>query len=296
MSAVRSMTGIGSARTGDGLFEIAVKAQSVNGRFLDVNIRMSNVWSEYENGLRQLAHDHLHRGKVDITVEIRDLREDAISATFNRAVVNAYLEAAASLRDREEIDPEIEVMDLIAMPQVVRLEPKAPPDPEKFSALLRETVTAALRDLVSARETEGATLVADMDTRLGHCLEQLRIIESHAATVKQELLQKLRDRLTELTGGTVQLDPMRLEQEVALLADRGDITEELVRFASHIEGMRALLGEGTAVGKKLDFTTQELNREVNTIGSKSRNVEISRAVIEIKSELEKIREQVQNVE
>jgi uncharacterized protein (TIGR00255 family) len=290
------MTGIGSARAGDGSFEISVKAQSVNSRFLDITIRMPHVWAEYENGLRQLAGEMLSRGKVDITFDIRDLREDAVSATFNRAVVNAYLEAAAQLREHENIDPEIEVMELIAMPQVVRLEPKEPPDPEKFNALLRETMKQALADLVNSRTVEGAKLVADMEERLSRCLEHLKVIESQAASVKQELFLKLKDRVTELIGGAAELDPMRLEQEVALIADRGDITEEIVRFGSHVGGMRDMLRAGEAIGKKLDFITQELNREVNTIGSKSRNVEISRAVIEIKSELEKIREQVQNVE
>lgn len=292
---IKSMTGAGRGRKTTDKFDITIRAQSVNSRYLDVNVRMSSAYADFENDIRQLCREKLGRGKVDINIDIRDLREDAYSANLNDAIVGAYLEAANKLAGLPEVDRTVNAANVLTFPHALKLEPKELDEPEAFKADLLEAVGDAITDLIKSRTAEGERTQADIRNRIASCESQLDIVVKLTGDVKAEYLQKIRDRIEEMLGNH-ELDETRLEQEVAFLVDKSDISEEITRLKSHFEAMDSLLNSEGTVGKKLDFTVQEMNREVNTIGSKSKNIEIARAVIEMKSEIEKIREQVQNVE
>ena len=292
---ISSMTGVGSARRLTDQFDISVRVRSLNGRYLDLAIRMPQPYYEFEYPLRRRCLELLGRGKVDIRVEVRDLRSDAVKASFNRRLVEAVLEAAEFLGERPDVAGEFDPSALLSLPDVLSIEPAELDDPERFRLELEEAAEAAIAEMAAMKASEGGKIQADIEKRLGCCEAELSGIEESADQVRTEHLDRLRKRIEELTGG-VGIDPLRLEQEAVLLADRSDVTEETVRLRSHFCQTRELLDADGIVGKKLDFLVQEMNREINTIGSKSKNIGLSRAVIEIKSELEKIREQVQTIE
>jgi len=289
------MTGVGSARRLNDQFDISVRVRSLNSRYLDLTIRMPQLYYEFEYPLRRRCLEILGRGKVDIHVEVRDLRSDVLKASFNLRLVEAVLEAAEFLRERPDVSGEFDPSALLSLPDVLSVEPAELDDPERFRRELERAAESAIAEMAGMRASEGEKIRDDIEERLGRCEAELSGIEESADQVRTEHLDRLRKRIKELTGG-VEIDALRLEQEAVLLADRSDVTEETVRLRSHFGQMRGLLDVDGIVGKKLDFLVQEMNREINTIGSKSKNIEFSHAVIEIKSELEKIREQVQNVE
>ena len=292
---ISSMTGVGSARRLNDQFDISVRVRSLNSRYLDLTIRMPQLYYEFEYPLRRRCLEILGRGKVDIHVEVRDLRSDVLKASFNLRLVEAVLEAAEFLRERPDVSGEFDPSALLSLPDVLSVEPAELDDPERFRRELERAAESAIAEMAGMRASEGEKIRDDIEERLGRCEAELSGIEESADQVRTEHLDRLRKRIKELTGG-VEIDALRLEQEAVLLADRSDVTEETVRLRSHFGQMRGLLDVDGIVGKKLDFLVQEMNREINTIGSKSKNIEFSHAVIEIKSELEKIREQVQNVE
>jgi len=289
------MTGVGSARRLNDQFDISVRVRSLNSRYLDLTIRMPQLYYEFEYPLRRRCLEILGRGKVDIHVEVRDLRSDVLKASFNLRLVEAVLEAAEFLRERPDVSGEFDPSALLSLPDVLSVEPAELDDPERFRRELERAAESAIAEMAGMRASEGEKIRDDIEERLGRCEAELSGIEESADQVRTEHLDRLRKRIKELTGG-VEIDALRLEQEAVLLADRSDVTEETVRLRSHFGQMRGLLDVDGIVGKKLDFLVQEMNREINTIGSKSKNIKFSHAVIEIKSELEKIREQVQNVE
>ncbi len=292
---ISSMTGVGSARRLNDQFDISVRVRSLNSRYLDLTIRMPQLYYEFEYPLRRRCLEILGRGKVDIHVEVRDLRSDVLKASFNLRLVEAVLEAAEFLRERPDVSGEFDPSALLSLPDVLSVEPAELDDPERFRRELERAAESAIAEMAGMRASEGEKIRDDIEERLGRCEAELSGIEESADQVRTEHLDRLRKRIKELTGG-VEIDALRLEQEAVLLADRSDVTEETVRLRSHFGQMRGLLDVDGIVGKKLDFLVQEMNREINTIGSKSKNIKFSHAVIEIKSELEKIREQVQNVE
>jgi len=296
MSAIiYSMTGVGVGSESNGEFEVSVKVQSVNSRYLDLNIRMPSAYNQFETRLRELVRNYVTRGKVDVFIEIRDLRDDAIKPVLNDSIVRAYLSAVESLPEHAKLDTTVTATSLLSYPQALRMEASEIADEEAFVSHLCAVLKTAVEEFVENRAVEGERMLNDMRSRMETCKQCLDNIESNVDLIKSEYLQKMRDRIAELIDLET-LDEGRLEQEVAYLLDKSDITEELVRFRSHMTRFEEILAGDGEKGKKLDFLLQEFGRETNTIGSKSRNIEISRYVVDIKSELEKIREQVQNIE
>jgi len=292
---IKSMTGVGSARTTTEEFDIEVRVRSVNNRHLDLNLRLPSAFYDFELPLRQRLQQMLERGKVDFFFEIKDLRPDTVVATLNTQIIDAVLAQTSYLRKLPQVDSNVDVATLLGITGVLSVETKPLEDPDKLLSILGDTAAAALTDMIGMRETEGGHIRDDLLKRFSVCNEILNNIESQTANVEEEFLRRLKERVAEFTDG-INLDPERLEQEVALLVERSDITEEIVRLRSHLDQSLQLLDSDNAVGKKLDFLIQEMNREINTIGAKGRKADLSGLVVDLKSEIEKIREQVQNIE
>jgi uncharacterized protein (TIGR00255 family) len=292
---IRSMTGVGSARKTTEEFDIEVRVRSINNRYLDLNLRLPAFFMEFELPLRQGIQQLLERGKVDIYFDIKDLRNEPAQVALNRPMVDAILTAAEYLRQRPEIEGRIDAATLLGINGILNIEAKKPENPDEMLAFLSGITETAIKDMIAMREMEGAHIQKDLQMRLKICRSLLAQVADQSGEVKEEYFKKLKERIAEFTDG-LEVDKERMEQEVALIVDRSDITEEIVRLQSHIDQAEGFLSAGGPVGKKLDFLLQEMNREINTIGAKGRKTDLSKTVVEFKSELDKIREQVQNIE
>jgi uncharacterized protein (TIGR00255 family) len=291
---ILSMTGYGtgSAQKNDTI--VSVEIRTVNHRFLDLHIRISREYLFLEGEIQQLVRSALDRGRVDVNATIQ--MAGAAVCWVNSSLVRSYLEAAGKLKDEFNLPDSMDLRTLLSLPGVLQnadtVQPEAAGD---MSDLLKAGVQAALNGVLQMRRQEGEALRADMLRYLGNMEQGTKLIRDLSKDSAAECLQKLRDRLAQLMsqGG---MDPQRLAQEAALIADRCDISEEVARLGSHIEQFHSLMDAKEKVGKKLDFLLQELQREANTILSKSGNLAIARHAIAIKTDIEKLREQVQNVE
>lgn len=294
---MRSMTGYGRRQMSRDGREMTVEVKTVNHRFLDLSCRLPRALSFAEDAVRRQIGAALRRGHVDVNVTYLNLRQDAREVRLDEGLVLQYKEAILSARqiarkERSGITNE-DVAWIVAQPDVVQVTVKEE-DQEAVLALLTDTLSAALADVIAMRDKEGSALRDDLTL---HLQEVARIREEIAALAPRVPIlyqEKLKARVAEL--GVQEVDPQRLAQEVALMADKCAIDEELSRLQSHIGQMQDAIGAEGETGRRLDFLTQELNREVNTIGSKASDAEITRYVVAAKSEIEKLREQVQNVE
>jgi uncharacterized protein (TIGR00255 family) len=296
---IRSMTGYSKVRREEGGFSLNVAVKSVNHRFLDLQFRLPTALSPMEPALRRIVKNHVIRGHVEVGVNLD--RADAEELKVNRDLLKAYAKVCNEVRDELGSTADPDVVQLLRIPGVLSNESELS-DKELAAVrkILEPALAGALETLNSMRDREGTALEKDILERLDH-LESLRkAIAKQARRIPQYAQQRLENRLHELLGA-VHVDAARLAQEVAYLASRSDISEELTRFQSHLVQARQLLAESPEVGKKLDFLLQELNREANTLLSKTSDVpqigaEVGRQAIEMKSEIEKLREQVQNIE
>ena len=306
---ILSMTGYGTGTAGDGSLAITVEIRTVNHRFLDPRIRVPREYQFLENEAVSILRGALDRGRVDVSVMVNNPEADAFQVDYELA--RGYLSAVnrlnveyASLYGEHGKTPVPDMVRLLGLPGILRNNDEAAlknsdGDAEKITKLLKESLQAALESVLAMRRREGEALRNDM-------LQNLAAIENSVGEIRQlsqnapaEYLEKLRirlDRLLSQSGAQGGLDPQRLAGEAAILADKCDISEELARLSSHIEQYHALLDADEKTGKKLDFLLQEMQREANTILSKSDNLEITRHGISIKTDIEKLREQVQNVE
>lgn len=288
------MTGFGRAETEEDNRKITVELKSVNHRFLDINIRMPRTLGFAEELIRKAVKERLFRGRVDIFINYFAPAGDAKKAVADMGLMRSYLEAARQAAGELELHDDIALSHMLRIPDVILIE-EAPEDEQRLSRLVAGAVEAALGALLEMRAREGAELTAS----IAACLEALgalcRRIDALKSQTTGDYAEKLRARIAELIAGA-DIDEARFATEVALMADRADITEEIVRLGTHIGQFQSALAGGDAVGRKLDFLVQEINRELNTIGSKSQDAGITGAVIEGKSLVEKIREQVQNIE
>jgi len=294
---IKGMTGFGGgAAEHDGVrFEVEIKG--VNNRFLDSRVKLPGEFAGFEAELKQKIQGRVARGRVDAVVGITAGRPEGVRLEVRRPLVVAYLDAARDLKREHRLRGALGVDQVLGFPGVVQVVPEAGLDPEKAGATLRQAFAAALDAFEVMRAAEGDRLAADLLTRLGEIDAETRLIGEAAA--RQPALQgeRLRERLAAILGGDQRIDPGRLAQEVALLADRVDITEEVVRLRGYIEQVRGLLQAPPGpVGKTLDFVMQEMNREANTISSKSEALPICQAALRVRSIVEAIREQVQNLE
>jgi uncharacterized protein (TIGR00255 family) len=295
---IKSMTGFASQTRDDDVASVAVTIKSVNHRFLDLQLRLPAVLSGLEARLRALVQSRVARGRVEVSVSVQQRRATGIEVELNEAFIAALRPALDRARDLGLVDGPLTPGDLLRFPQAISIREKAEDTPVEETPLaerVEQTVAAALDDLETMRVREGGYLRADLDgrrARLGELFEKV-------ATVANDGLEGLRaqlvERAKELRADAL-ADEALVAQEIAKFVGRSDITEEVVRFRGHLDHWQALTESAEPCGRKLDFLLQEMNREVNTAGSKAEGPAVSELIVELKAELEKMREQVQNVE
>ncbi len=291
---IRSMTGYGKGQASAEGTSVAVEIKAVNHRYSDVTVKSPRLMFPWEGEIKKKIGERLKRGKIDVFISQELAEGAALVPKLNLALAAAYVEIFEELRTRLPVDGGIPVA-LVANQKDVVILREGEPAEEALRGCLDEALVQALTAIEGMRQAEGEATCRDMEGRLTTVGELLGRIEERAPLVPQEWREKLQERLQRLAGD-VAFDPQRVAQELAVFADRCDISEEIVRFRSHVEQFRQLLDSVEPVGRQLDFLVQEMNREVNTMGSKSNDADLTRQVVALKSELEKIREQVQNVE
>lgn len=291
---VRSMTGFGRGEAVGPRYRATAEVRAVNHRFLDVALRLPKAAAGLEDKVRSLLASRLNRGRVEVFATVEEVGEEPRPVRVDLPLARGYQAALERLRSSLGLAEQVTLTMLLDMPGVVTVEEST--DAEALWAVLEEALAQALDALLRMREAEGARLASDLEGRLSTVGRDVAAIADRAPAVTDEYRVRLRERIQELLGETP-VDEGRLAQEVALMADRLSITEEIVRLRSHLSEAEATLsGKEMIVGRKLDFLLQEMNREINTIGAKAGDVQIARGVIAVKAELEKIREQVQNIE
>ena len=291
---VSSMTGFGRGKDAQDGREMTVELKSVNHRYLDLAFRMPRHISFAEDTLRTALNESLSRGHVDVFVNYRNTRTDAKEVRIDTGLLGAYLKSVKEAAAELMMENDMTLSTALRLPDVTDIV-EADEDNAAVAALAKAAAEAAIKELVAARRGEGERLADDLTVRLKTVDELREKIELRAPMVVEEYANKLNERI-EVMLGSVEVDRQRLATEVALFADKASIDEELVRLKSHTAQARELLDQSEAAGRRLDFVVQEMNREFNTIGSKANDAEIARLVILGKAELEKIREQVQNIE
>ncbi len=292
---MKSMTGFGRGSVSTDNFAINVELKTVNNRFLDINLRLPSELQPIEADIKRLISNTLIRGRVEVFVNFE--RTETVIYELNRPLISGYLNALKEMQDEFGLSGEPDLNVIARLPNVLQ-NSKENLNEQTINEILN-AFQIALTQLEEMRETEGNSLKVDLTTRLNNIENLIPIIEAETLTVASEYQEKLTKRITDLLSKTslqIELDQAKLAQEVAYLADRCDITEELTRLNSHVEQFRLIMNDSKDVGKRLDFLTQEFNREANTIASKTNNKIIKDASLAIKSEIEKIREQVQNIE
>lgn len=291
---ITSMTGFARRQAPwlDG--NVTVEARSVNHRFLDVVIRLPKSMGVLEDRLKKAIQGHCARGRIELTVSIQGTKERARSLQLDGELAKQYHDALRSLQRRLRLGGTIDLHLVAGFRDLFVLSEQSTDDP-KLEKLIEKLGEQVIKDLVKMRKKEGRFLGEDILNRLNTIDELKGEIAKRAPDVSQELFARMKERVQQLLNGHP-LDPQRLYQELAIYADRSDITEELVRLSAHMVQFRQMVEGGQPAGKTLDFLIQEMGREVNTIGSKSGDIAITRAVVHMKAELERLREQVQNVE
>ncbi len=289
------MTGYGRVKQENELWEITVEIRSVNHRFLDLNIKVPRIYGYLEDLVTKQAQAAIARGKVDIFVSVRAKEGGDIRITPNMAVIQGYLEAMKAIQERFSVTPvSVTPLDLLRLPDAME-ETKEEADAEVLKALVSDTLAQALEEYNAMRRREGERLCQDVCYRAGLLRGYVDFVEQRSPDTVEEYRARIAARMTEILDGS-ELAQQRILQEAALYADKVNVTEEIVRLRSHLSQLDTMLQSPVAIGRKLDFLIQELNRETNTIGSKASDFEIAKTVVEMKAEIEKIREQIQNLE
>jgi len=289
------MTGYGRDSRSVGPLTFTVEMKSVNHRYAEVVCRLPREWNHLEDRLRKLAASRIGRGRVDVTVAVDRTGETPRQAEVDWALAAAYADAANRLKERFALaESGLTAWELLKAPGVFSVREDELPDSADDELLA--CAAGALERLAAMREAEGRFLEADARAKLAAVEERVERIRELAPNVAAEVRERLRERIEQLTGGNAPVDEARLAAEVAYFAERSAIDEELTRLASHAKQFAALLDANEPVGRKLDFLLQEMNREANTIGSKANHAGVSALVVEVKAELEKLREQTQNIE
>lgn len=290
-----SMTGYGRGEYKNETRGFVVEMKSVNHRYNDVIIRMPKKLSILEERIRNLIKSSIKRGRIETYISLEEYGESNVEVIPNIDIIKKYFNALNNIKEELNLNDEIKLSQLIDFPDTLKIENEKE-DEEIIWATLKPALTEALDSLLHMRSKEGKKLREDIKNRAKKINEIVQNIEFKAPLIIKEYHSKLLERIKELTEEAIEIDENRIALEVSVYADKSNITEEIVRLYSHLEQLTSILDETDAIGRKLDFLIQEMNREINTIGSKSSDVEIANSVIEVKSELEKIREQVQNIE
>lgn len=291
-----SMTGYGRGEASSDRIKIVVEIKSVNHRYSEIVAKIPKKMNPFEERVKAMIKDQVQRGRIELYVNYEEQVGADYSILPNDAVLDQYYAALKHLKDRYELRDDVTLSLMSRHPEAFRVE-YVEVDGEAIWSVLEKATAAAIAQMVEMRKTEGAKLVVDILERISQMKSRLEKIESQSPQIVEAYRQKMRDRLTDLLGDMgIQIDEARIAHEIAIFADKTNVTEEIVRLKSHFDQIADIIDQGGAAGRKLDFLVQEMNREVNTIGSKSPDFEISNDVIELKSELEKIREQIQNIE
>ena len=291
---IKSMTGFGRCEVLKDSRKFTVELKSVNHRYLDVNIRMPKKLNFFETSIRTLLKSYADRGKVDIFITYEDLSQSQVSVKYNAALAAEYLKYLNQMAEEFSLDNDVRVSTLSRYPEVFTMEECSEDEAELWNGL-KEALEGAFSQFVEMRTKEGERLKEDILLKLDLLSEQIRFIEERSPQIIAEYRTKLEEKMRELLEDT-QIDDNRIAAEVILFADKICTDEEVVRLKSHIQHMKETLEESNGIGRKLDFIAQEMNREANTILSKANDLDISNRAISLKTEIEKIREQIQNIE
>ena len=291
---IKSMTGFGRCEVLKDSRKFTVELKSVNHRYLDVNIRMPKKLNFFETSIRTLLKSYADRGKVDIFITYEDLSQSQVSVKYNAALAAEYLKYLNQMAEEFSLDNDVRVSTLSRYPEVFTMEECSEDEDELWNGL-KEALEGAFAQFVEMRTKEGERLKEDILLKLDLLSEQIRFIEERSPQIIAEYRTKLEEKMRELLEDT-QIDDNRIAAEVILFADKICTDEEVVRLKSHIQHMKETLEESNGIGRKLDFIAQEMNREANTILSKANDLDISNRAISLKTEIEKIREQIQNIE
>ncbi len=291
---IKSMTGFGRVQeTVDGM-NVTVELRSVNHRYFEFTAKVPRTYGFLEEKLKTFTNSLVSRGKVECYVAVEQLEESETTVSVNVSLAKGYVDALRQLSEMFDLSADVSAAALSRYPDVLVLQ-KTAADEERIWNAVRSVAEKAVRRFIEMRETEGAKLKADILSRADTILEHVAFVETRSPQTVKEYNEKLKQRMEELLGNT-QIDEQRLLTEAAIFADKIAVDEETVRLRSHISQLRTFMEADEPIGRKLDFLVQEINREANTIGSKAQDVEIAKRVIAVKAEVEKIREQVQNIE
>lgn len=291
---IRSMTGFGRCEIQSGEKKFTVEMKGVNHRYLDVNIRMPKKLYFFETAIRTYLKKYVQRGKVDIFVSYEDLSEGQMSLKYNEELAAEYLEYFRRMEEKFGLENDIRISALSRYPEIFTMEEQDIDEEELWNGL-REALDGACVQFVSTRETEGEKLREDLLSKLDGMKSVVEKIEERSPEILSEYREKLEEKVKDLLSDT-QIDESRIAAEVVIFADKICTDEEIVRLKSHIDHMKETLLAGEGIGRKLDFIAQEMNREANTILSKANDLTVSNYGIELKTEIEKVREQIQNIE
>ncbi len=291
---IRSMTGFGRAEVQEDGKKISVEMKSVNHRYLDFNLKIPRRFSFVETEVRNLLKEYIQRGKIDVYVSFEDENSRQAGLKYNAGLAEQYVAYLKEIQREFALKDDLTVSRLASLPEVFSMEDE-PVDEEELWTLLERALRAACEKFTESRRLEGEALRSDLLEKLSRMLEYVETIEKRSPEILEEYKEKLKQKTGELLENA-QLEESRLAAEVVLFADKICTDEETVRLKSHVTGMMQVLKQGGAVGRKLDFIAQEMNREANTILSKANDLTVSDLGIELKTEIEKIREQIQNIE
>ena len=291
---IKSMTGYGKSEQTIDSLNVTVEIKSVNHRYFEFSARVPREYGFLEEKLKKYCNSLITRGKVECYVSVEDLEEREMEVNVNETPAAGYVKALKELSERFGLKDDISAVTLSRYPDVITLH-KASEDEERIWNAVKTVAETAVSKFIEMRETEGSKLRGDILSRADYIIECVEFIEGRSPETVREYNEKLKQRMKELLGDAA-VDEQRLLNEAAIYADKIAVDEETVRLRSHISQLREFMNSSEAIGRKLDFLVQEINREANTIGSKAQDVDIAKKVIAIKAEVEKIREQVQNIE
>lgn len=291
---IKSMTGFGRCEVAEGERKYTVEIKSVNHRYLDVNIKMPKKLNFFESSIRNELKNYVQRGKIDMFITYEDFSESNICIKYNKDIAAEYLAYLKSMAEEFGLDNDIRVSSLSRYPEVFSMEEQTVDEEEIWNGLVK-AVRGAAQGFADTRIKEGENLSKDLISKLDGMLEHVAFIEERSPQIMEEYKKKLYEKVQDFLTD-VSYDESRLMTEVTIYADKVCVDEEIVRLRSHIETMKQALTDGGSIGRKLDFIAQEMNREANTILSKANDLAISNRGIELKTEIEKVREQIQNIE
>lgn len=291
---IKSMTGFGRSEIVKGNRKISVEIKSVNHRYLEAGIKMPKKLNVFESRMRDLLKKYATRGKIDIFINYEDDSESQVNLKFNQNIADEYMAIFNNMSEKYNLKNDMTVGGLARFPEVITMD-EVQEDEEELWHFIEEAMKAALEQFVNTRILEGENLKKDLLGKLDHMEELVAFVEKRSPEIMKEYRSKLESKVKELLGDTT-IDESRIATDVIIYADKICVDEETVRLRSHIEHARKCLNEDGGIGRKMDFIAQEMNREANTTLSKANDIEISNAAIDLKTEIEKVREQIQNIE